>query len=423
VRVFDAHLWAMHPAAWPPRAVRLPSSMNAPLKLPVTAALLSLGLFGSCQVPRANLANLHEAHTPSGQISYHGDIRNDLEYYLARAFKGLLETGIAGSIQFGSDDGQSAGPSLIEDPLLECMENLLDLAGMDSSDPVTAGIQIEAFGWLAIDDHYHLGRERAVIELGRHARRLGIAGISERPLEPATASDLSPLLAKLAKASLGSLPDSLAPLSDADSLGTPGTMTSADGEMNASISALKELALDRNGGLRVLAVCNVLLERDQDNAASADAILLLQREMQILVVGQALATSMGDSSPLVRVASFNALANLEQGAPEGLLEVFVTDPEPTVMSAGLKWISANGLPPRADQSPASIQEEWIAFLVALCAGSDGLVTSNACLALGSISEAGFNSMRPEDWTSWWRVENPGQPMPKVLVQDGVGTGQ
>jgi hypothetical protein len=390
--------------------------MNAPSIKRLAATLVPLVFFASCQIPRANLANLHEVHTPSGQISYRGRVQNDLEYALARSFQGGV-IGIKGLANLGG------GEQTIKDPLRACLENQLELAEADSSDPLIAGLQVEAFGWLAVDDQYSLGRERAMLELGRHASRLEVSGPKIPPENAATPEVLSPLLAGLAKAGLGALPAAVSALNaELNSGDTPNTLGEA-------ITGILELSLDRNGALRVLAVCDVLRERG-DNLENSDGQTLrrlgeLQRAMQVIIIEQAFGSGMSDPSPEVRIATLAGMANLPKGPPDTLLLLFATDPAPKVVAASLSFIERNGIPMPAEDLSSDdaklYREEWVSFLVGQCQSPEGVISVKACAALGAVSQAGFRSLRAEDWTTWWRSENEDKRMPQPAMRTVVST--
>jgi hypothetical protein len=385
--------------------------MNASSIKRLAAILLPLVFFASCQIPRANLANLHEVHTPSGQISYRGRVQNDMEYALTRAFQsGSIR--IEGFADLGGED------KAIEDPLLVCLENQLALSDADSSNRLNAGLQVEAFGWLAVDDQYALGRERAMLELGKHAKRLGVTGPGRPIQNAATAEDLSPLLASLAKAGLGALPTAVVSLdTELYGGGSPDTLGEA-------ITSLLGLNLDRDGALRVLAVCDVLRERS-DKLENADVATLarlddLQQAMQIAIIEQAFLAGMSDSSARVRIATLHGLVNLQGGPPDGTLLVFATDPDQDVVAAAMTWVTNNGIPfPTEGLTEADLalyKSEWIRFLVGQCQSPNGVISMKTCEALGTVSEASFRSLRPEDWTVWWREAHENERMPQPATR-------
>ena len=140
------------------------------------AALALAALLGGCRSADAALYNLRQVHDPDGTISRTGAPMAAFQYELRRALGGLrLNLGQA----FGdvSADPEKAGAELIDDPLEESLDALLDLADCDSEDPRVGGLQVEAYAWLSEPRQpYVLSRERAVLELGAAGARLGVDG-------------------------------------------------------------------------------------------------------------------------------------------------------------------------------------------------------------------------------------------------------
>lgn len=375
------------------------------------SALFWAGLLLSpaCNLPRAKLANLREAHQPDGQLSYRGRVQNDMEFALSAALSNS-------SVKIQGLEGLNAEDAPIADPCGVDLENLNDLADADSSDIYNSGVQVEAFGWLGPDDQYLLGRERAVIELGRAARRLGLEGPLIAPEGAATPEELSGVLAALARGGLGSLPREV----EADlTAGEPQPERSLD--LSSAIEAIRGLTLDRAGALRVLAVCDVLFLRSdalrKGSTPEAEALRHLALEVQSTIVALALGEALDDPAPLVRAAAYEALGSLPGGAPPGLLQLAATDSEPEVASRGLLVVAHRGLP--LERLPEDEREAarglWIDFLVGQCQVPDGRVSFAACQALTRVVPDGPEGLRPEVWTAWWRAQNPDRDLPLPLV--------
>ena len=377
-------------------------------------AALALASLTACNLPRAKLANLREVHQPDGRMSYVGNVQSDLEYALSAAL-------VNSPVSIQGLDGLSAADGVIEDPCGIDLENLNDLARANSKDIFHSGLQVEAFGWLGPDDQYVLGRERAVIELGKAARRLELDGPLGSPEVAATPEEVSPVLARLARAGLGSLPVELEG-EDLESAALEGS------GLSAAIVAVRALDFDRAGALRALAVCDVLFHRvdalRKGTASEAQELRALALELQAKIVGLALAETLGDPSPLVRAAAYEALAKLPGGAPLGLLKLGATDPDPEVASRSMLFLARHGLP--LERVPVEAREsarkDWIDFLVGQAQSPDPRTSFGACCALVEVSGAGSTSLRPEDWTAWWRSENPDEELPRPLVATGRGVG-
>lgn len=400
----------------PPLPVRRGALIGCLFALPI-----ALGAAG-CTIPEANLSNLRAAHQPDGSLSYRGDVQNTFQYVFSQ-WSELLATDIVGFTDDGSVlSGSSSEEGLIPDPATVSLENLLAIAEADPGNLLHAGYQIEAFGWLGPDDQYVLGRERATLELGKAARRLGVGEPLSPPAAPAGPAELSPVLAELARAVLGDvsfanlLEDAeVAPFEAAQAVAS-GDATFADAR-----AALDTLELDRQGALRVLALCDVLLAQNEARLTATDPVSTglreLAREAQATIVGLALGECLEDEAAIVRAAAVRALASAPEGPPPGLLELAATDPAWEVSAAGLDWIHDNGLPlarvPEAERPEA--RELWVRFLVGQAQSPETRLSFNACRALVTAVPDGPRSLRPEDWTAWFRATHPDQTLPEPLV--------
>lgn len=386
----------------------------------VSAGLACLTGLGACNVPAANLSNLRAVHQADGSLSYRGNLHNGFSFVISR-WVDTLPVSVSGVTDnpalLGGLDGD-ADP--IENPAEVDLENLLALAAADSNDLLERGLQVEAFGWLAPDDQYVLGRERSVIELGRLARLLKVAEPLVEPEHAAGPEVLSGVLANLARAVLGN-PDFAAELAvDGELASTPSGLQNvpAFGDAHAALAALE---LDRQGELRVLALCDALFLRDPGRLTANDdtsrALRALAVESQQRIVGLALADALEDKAPIVRAAAVQAVAGLAPGPPVGLLKLAATDPAWEVAHAGLAWVADHGLP--LQRVPAELHDEarteWEGFLVGQCQSPDARLSFSACRALVTAVPDGPGSLRSEDWTAWWRVTYPSRALPEPLV--------
>lgn len=391
-------------------------SFNMASRFPKAAfvpATFAICLTFGCQVPRAKLANLHELHQPTGQMSYRGNVRNDIAFLMAEAFKNI-------PVRIAGFDPNNNGPKaagLIEDPCRMDLENLNALARMSSADIYVSGLQIEAFGWLGVDDQFVLGRERAILELGAAAKRLGLDEPLETPAEPATPEQVSKALVDLARVHLGRVPGNT---EDDGLLGDVAVDETIEMSAEHALAQLRSLAVDRQGALRILALCDVLFyQRDGlrlDAAKEAVALREYALEIQSMIVGYGLVAGLDDPAPLVRKAAYMGLASLPGEGPLGLLMLAGTDPDASVASAGLRFIADHGLPlarvPEAEREAA--RGDWIAFLVGQAQSGESRVGASACLALSTVVADGPKSMRPEEWSAWWRAEHPDSELPRPL---------
>ena len=366
------------------------------------AGVVALGLVAG-QIPRAKLQNLREVHTATGAMSYRGNVQGDLGYALSRALG-------SAPVQFG-DAELFGGEAQIPDPLKVDLENQVALGRLTADDPLTRGIQVEAFGWLAVDDQYVLGRERSVLELGKHLAYLDMDSWVAPPAEPAGVDELSPLLAGLARAGLGALPAGVeAPLA-----------TDTPDDLQGAMDAVRALDLDRDGALRALAVANILIERSTDlfGGSIDPGLVAFARELRVEVVGQALYAAARDDDPLVRAACVRALGLLPDGIPGSILRPFVADPSGDVSAEALRYIAERGLPVDDLLLAGAERDSWVEVLLAFAQIPDGRRSAFACAALSRISGADLDSLRPEDWTAWWRETYPERPVPALSATAGT----
>lgn len=422
-------------------------------------------VLGACSLPEAKLANLREVHQPDGKLSYRGNVHNDVSFVIKKWVQ-TLPVNISG-VTDNPDllGGLSGEPSLIENPGELSLENLIDLAEADSDNLLTAGYQVEAFGWLGPDDQYLLGRERAVIELGKAARRLDVREPLVAAADAAGPDELSSALAALARSVLGDTsftdmleqglsPGAAQPAADAEGAGAsqnaaqtaatpspaPTTATTAAAAQRAATAGgvtqasaqstptfaqaradLAALSVDRQGALRVLALCDVLFARQPGRLTAEDEISrglrALALDAQKSVVAMALATCLEDPAPVVRAAAVRAVAGFNGGPPVGLLKLAATDPAWEVSHAGLTWVADHGLP--LERVPADLRDEardeWLAFLVGQCQSPDTRLSFVACRALVKAVPDGPRGLRPEVWTDWFRAKHPDRPLPEPLV--------
>jgi hypothetical protein len=382
-------------------------------------ALVSLSLVGlaGCNLPRAKLANLREVHQPNGHMSYRGNVQDDIGWALSALLSNT-------SVHVSGLEGLTGGDIAIEDPCGVDLENMNELAAADSDDILVSGLQVEAFGWLGPDDQYILGRERAVMELGHAAARLDVQGPTVAPEGAATPEDLSPVLAGLVRAGLGSLPPEL---EDEGFAQVAPELLESNVDLGAAIAAVQDLTLDRAGSLRALAVCDALFLRSDGfrsgDSAESHALRAFALELQAKITSLALGEALIDEAPLVRAAAYEALAGLPGGAPPGLLQLAATDPEVEVASRGLLYVARHGLPLErvpADERPDA-EARWIDFLVGQAQAPQGRVSFAACAALSRAVPEGPGSLRPEEWTAWWRASHPGRDLPLPLVSQVPGS--
>ena len=129
-----------------------------------------LALCGACHVVESKDWNLEQLHEANGHHRYIGALEGDFEYFMRQKVAAPL-------VSAGSTLAVKT-PKSVEAPADECLDNLIALEEFDPGDPRVAGLQVEWFARLAVDDPWRLSRERAMLALGRAGQRVG-AGLPE----------------------------------------------------------------------------------------------------------------------------------------------------------------------------------------------------------------------------------------------------
>ncbi len=389
-------------------------AMKARAALLASLPLLVLG----CTSVDSTLYNLRQVHDADGDVRRIGAPVGAFEYQLRRLVGDLNV-----NITFVEDLSDELEQEAIEDPLEKCLDALLDLADFDSDMPRIAGIQVETYTWLAVEDEYVLGRERSVLELGRAGRRLAIDGPRPLPEDavPATPGEVGAAVLEIVRTTRRTVDaaredDILAGAEAA----LEADVASAAGQARDLAEACERtaaLTLDREGARRVLSVCNALMELGLGGAAGG-AIHELSLEMQRRCVRQALAAALGDPHAAVRAAAVEASVVASRNRAPRIVRLAFLDPTEVVFLRAVDMIAEHGLPapePDADELSASqlarFERDWIELLVDATVyptsrfapdAHTRRVAMRASLALGRVSGAGFYSLRGEDWQAWAR---------------------
>lgn len=351
-------------------------------KVPVLAAVALAG----CATPEFHAYNLRELHEADGSTKFVGRPMSALSWAMRRLDGfGVLK---------GGD-----GPSFVEDPYGLTLEHLNGLADEDPSNPATAGLQVEFFGWLAVQDDYTLARERSVLELGRAAERLQV----HRPLEPlapgeaATPEELEVAMGRLQDVAYYAVAGEIGP-------------DSAAGQLREACDELGGLALDREGMRRALDFCTILVGARHEGLAELERAQLLplfelHERLQRDFVATALQEVLDDPQPIVVAAAVRVVYGLPGVERGELLRVALEHPVREVATAGLQAIAEHGLPAAPEGSTAEQRaqhrELWLERLVLMTRDLDGRLAARACAVLEQISGSGLRSLQPEVWRRWW----------------------
>ncbi len=369
------------------------------------ACLLSGVVSAGCHVAAAKVWNLEQVHEPDGTPRRVGRLRSDLWY--------VVDTFLERS-HYAGEDLRNRGDEKIEDPLGECLENLVELGACKDDQHVVA-LKVASFAWLAVDCTNVLSRERCALELGPLGRELGLR---ELPALPAEGEAAGPDQVKTAFEALAS----------ASRASAQGTGTTAD--LREACASAQALVLGREGALRLLRASNVLLERDR-GAPALEALRELRLELARRCMALALRQALADPDGLVRAAALESAVRVAPEQRSELLRWALTDPleiphRPDVAVRALALISRYGVPPAAaGEDPETALRAWQELLIEVLRGkgawsvqvdsaAEGQLSLWTCRALSRISGRP-GSLRPEVWLAWWRESS--------AVPAGSGAGQ
>jgi len=374
----------------------VPPSFRPLLAALLCAALASCRAFGALdliEVPDAKAWNLEELHDADGH-AYSVDLTGDVEYLLRRGRRAL-------SPGDGGDSPRGSKREGIRDPERACLKNLVALARFGPRRENVARLQVMWCCRCATECPWSLSRERAVLELGEHARRLGVG--TPLPLDP----DRTPVgpdeLAQL----VGGL---IAAVRPALSGGEP-----AAGAVGEACERLRAASLDVAGGRRVLSTLHGLLGALARGDGARAPLAALNEEVQVACVSQTLAAALRDPAPRVRAAALRASVRSAGKDILGLvLAQLEREPSQLVVVEALRLVGEHGLPEPGPELPPETARDlrerqlWTVARLAL-EDADGRVRAQAMLALAAVGEAPVGGLSELEWERWWRARSPAGP--------------
>lgn len=353
--------------------------------------------------------NLDALHDSEGGHLYTAKLTTGYQYVMSQ----LIPRSIGG-VDSSFMEPQERG---VKDPSETCLQNMLVLAEGDSSTPANQAAQVRHFTWYALRDPSLLSRERALHEVGLAAARLQLGSPTPPPETTASAVELSEALVALV--------DALRPIL------VQGDAASAEelAALEAACAKMEALSADLEGGRRVLrAIENLTRGRDGGERAFAP-LYRLNRAVQTQVVRRVLTESLGDSHQVVRAAAIEAnwraygdpfllfqLLDLERNFVRRLSQNYAVEDVVRLFEI----VRLQGLPTDPDADPleaAKLRFRLLLLLtnVAISVGDfDERVRAAAMRALGSVSDAGFESLRFEDWSAWWQANEERLKPPEPL---------
>jgi hypothetical protein len=259
---------------------------------------------------------------------------------------------------------------------------------------VTAGKQVEWFARLAVEDPWHLSRERAVLALTKAGIRLGAGlpsalGSDQKAADPDTVVNA---VTPLVRAVRGVL-----------------EKTGTRAELEAACSAVRSLDYDMAGGRRALALVVALQRSAGTRSPDIAPLAELSLDLQRICVRRALAMAIDDKSPIVRAAALRSAARIggRRAIDEILFDRLKREPEPEVVVVILDTLAELGPLPETAGPGEQPRDKWLAaFYELLVRRKEEVVRVHAMIALSKLSGAGFTSLREEDWQAWWNARGP-----------------
>jgi hypothetical protein len=349
---------------------------------------LLVGLLGAagCRVAEAKVWNLEQVHEPDGTPKRVGRLRSDWSFLLYSALE---------ATNYGGEDFRNQQDRKIDDPLGECLENVVELADCPDDLEVVA-LKAAAYAWLAVDCTYALSRERSALELGPVARKIGL----DHPVQvPADSAPAGPEQVGVAFTDLVT--------AARECLRTKG---GAEAELRAACAAVRELVLERAGTLRLLRAANALLDADRGLVA-LEPLRELRLELARHAVGLALDAALQDQEGRVRGAALDACVRCWPGERERLLRWALAEPmeglegRDELELSALLLLGRYGLPPAPEGQDAGLHERaWSELLIqVLQREDDGRLIVAACRALAKATGRP-PTLRTERWLDWWRAQ-------------------
>ena len=364
-----------------------------------------LGL-GGCAGPGLASVNLDAMHDDDGRHRLVAPLEDPTRYVIRRSFPYQL---------FGGRGPYKnpPAPKKVKNPPKRCLGALLHFDTDEELSPALQAARVRHCAALAIRDRYTLSRERAVLELGRAAVRLGL----DEPL-PLPEDPTDPGLLTEAVRGLIEVATRLMQQKD-----PPSATDRAD--LEAACELVLGMPLDLEAGRRVLKTIE-LLElpgRAADDsggpggAADPFAPLYdLSEDVQRQLVAQGLSAGRRDEHPRVHAAGLRA--NFQAYGDAFLLFELLrlesaldqNQPVPYREEAFvelLRLVAEHGIPQAKDVNAFQQQELRMRVLFTLVrvamsfSAFENPVRSMAMRALGAVSGAGFQSQLFEDWTEWW----------------------
>ncbi|MBK7877514.1 MAG: hypothetical protein IPJ77_17585 [Planctomycetes bacterium] len=356
------------------------------------ALLVFLALGAGCKSLESKTWNLSQLHDDGSRHRYHGALQSDFEY--------VLRHDVAGVLRGAGARFAEKGASGIDDPSQRCLENLVDLERYPAKTKREEALRVEWLARLAVACPSRLSRERAALALGPIGATIeaGVPVGLAKDAETAGAAVVSNAAAALVRAVRGAIdPKAL------QSEGGPPAPT-----IDAACVALEALVLDLDGARRALAATGELATVRGLGADARARIEQVSLDLERRLVRQALASALKDPEPIVRAAAVEAsVACAGLSVVDSMILHFEREQAPEVVVRVLALVRRRGLPDAPATLEPRARAEWRdrqlqALYALLVTRPESEVHVAAMLALSRVADAGFQSLREEDWQAWFQ---------------------
>lgn len=378
------------------------------------AATAAACLLAGCRTTSVAVQNLDAVLSSSDQFRYQGATTTPLRDLLESGFGAFL------AAPFGREAPQPEVQP-IPNPTKLSVTELIRLA--DSTQGGRAWRQNESvrvFARFAVGAPSQLARERALLELVPHARRLGVESLP--PLDDAEISANAP---ELLEALDGLVDAARARLAD----GAQASETSR-ADFEAAADVLQAATIDVAGGSRLLRALGPFLRAPRLPSDARERLEALSLDVQRRLVMQALRRGLSDRSSVARAAAYRAAIEL-LGDPFAIEAVFACTGRGDVKQAlgdrfndfKLPQVPAiygevhlavtdhfrvHGLPGIATaHTPDALRLRGSLFTGLLRMAADDFLFDDtsrhgAMAALAAVSSGELETFREEEWTEWFR---------------------
>ena len=345
--------------------------MRAVLLLCLAVAMCA----ASCRVAGQNDHNLSQLHDSDTRHRYRGVLVSDFEY--------VARTALGKSLENADLSLAQANEGKIANPTEECVDNLADLLSLDGNDATVFALQLEWCARLAVEDPAIVVRELAMEGLGPLGAQLqpGLPQAAGAGSDLATPEMLSAVFAQMLNA-----------VRAAREGAADATQRRTD-----AVTALRALRMDAAGLWRA---ARLVREVRRVDPTEGEDLRALTRDLQVQLWKRAVGAGLTDRDERVRAAAMRTCTAADPQAANAVVwELLRREDSDYVRIAMARMLQERGLP---QESNGVTREMWLEHLYGQATGTaEEAVRVAAMMALSAQAQAGFQSLREEDWQAWW----------------------